>query len=140
MDINLETVLLVLLIILPVAYFLWRNRRLEPQVQQSLDERREEYVQKITAQYGEPEQSLWTAEMPLLIYDGFMVMEGVRVPYDSIENVTWNNSSDYPTGGGIYQVIVRTHLPGHEFLYAQMGEDSEEARSMSEHLFSLMQQ
>ncbi len=61
MDINLETVLLVLLIILPVAYFLWRNRRLEPQVQQSLDERREEYVQKMTAQYGEPEQSLWTA-------------------------------------------------------------------------------
>ncbi len=108
MDINLETVLLVLLIILPVAYFLWRNRRLEPQVQQSLDERREEYVHKMTAQYGEPEQSLWTAEMPLLIYDGFMVMEGVRVPYDSIENVTWNNSSDYPTGGGIYQVIVRS--------------------------------
>ena len=68
MDINLETVLLVLLIILPVAYFLWRNRRLEPQVQQSLDERREEYVHKMTAQYGEPEQSLWTAEMPLLCH------------------------------------------------------------------------
>ena len=138
MDIDLGNVLWVLLIILPLACFLWTNRRLEPQVQQSLDERREEYGQKMAEQYGEPEQSLWTAEMPLLIYDGFMVMDGVRVPFDSIENVTWNNSTNYPGGGGAYQVIVRTHLPGHEFLYAQMGEDREEAHSMSEHIFSLM--
>ena len=72
-------------------------------------------------------------------YDGFMVMDGVRVPFDSIENVTWNNSTDYPVGGGSHQMIVRTHLPNHKFLYAQMGEDREEARNMSEHLFSLMQ-
>ena len=134
-----EAIGIILLTLLPFILMIWNKHRIEPQVQQTLDKRREDYWQKITTQYGEPVESLWTAEVPLLIYDGFLVMAGVRVPYDSIVNVTWNNADNIPWGRGNYQVIVRTHLPGHEFLYAQMGEDSEEARSMSEHLFSLMQ-
>ena len=77
--------------------------------------------------------------MPLLIYDSFMVMEGVCVPFDSIEDVTWNNADNYPWGGGTYQVIVRTNLPGHEFIYALMGNDPQEAIGMAEHIRSYMQ-
>ena len=135
----LETIGLILLAILPFVLMVWNKQRNEPQVQQSLDKRREDYGQKMTAQYGEPEQSLWTAEMPLLIYDSFMVMEGVRVPFDSIEDVTWNNADNYPWGGGTYQVIVQTNLPGHEFLYALMGNDPQEAIDMAEHIRSYKQ-
>ena len=117
----------------------WNKHRIEPQVQQSLDNRREDYGQKMTAQYGEPEQSLWTADKPLLIYDGFLVMDGIRVPFDSIEDVTWNNADNIPWGGGRYQVIVQTNLPGHEFLYALMGNDPQEAIGMAEHIRSYMQ-
>lgn len=104
-----------------------------------MDERREDYWQKITTQYGEPVESLWTAEVPLLIYDGFLVIAGVRVPFDSIVNVTWNNADNIPWGGGRYQVIVQTNLPGHEFLYALMGNDPQEATGMAEHIRSYMQ-
>ena len=135
----LETIGIILLTLLPFALMVWNKHRIEPQVQQSLDNRREDYGQKMTAQYGEPEQSLWTADKPLLIYDGFLVMDGIRVPFDSIEDVTWNNADNIPWGGGSYQVIVRTNLPGHEFLYALMGNDPQEATGMAEHIRSYMQ-
>ena len=73
-----EAIGIILLTLLPFILMIWNKHRIEPQVQQSLDERREDYWQKITTQYGEPVESLWTAEVPLLIYDGFLVM-GVSV-------------------------------------------------------------
>ena len=118
---------------------IWNKHRIEPQVQQSLDERWEDYWQKITTQYGEPVESLWTAEVPLLIYDGFLMMAGVRVPYDSIVNVTWNNADNIPWGRGNYQVIVRTNIPEHEFIHALMGNDPKEAMEMAEQIRNYMQ-
>ena len=139
MSTTLETIGIILLAILPIFLTVWNKQHNEPQIQQSLDDRREDYGQKMTSQYGEPKQSLWTADMPVLIYDSFMVMEGVQVPLDNIEDVTWNNADNYPWGGGTYQVIVQTNLPGHEFLYALMGNDPQEAIALAEHIRSYMQ-
>ncbi len=136
---SFEAIGIILLTLLPFILMIWNKHRIEPQVQQSLDERREDYWQKITTQYGEPVESLWTAEVPLLIYDGFLVMAGVRVPYDSIVNVTWNNADNIPWGRGNYQVIVRTNLPEHEFIYALMGNDPKEAMEMAEQIRNYMQ-
>ena len=136
---SFEAIGIILLTLLPFILMIWNKHRIEPQVQQSLDERREDYWQKITTQYGEPVESLWTAEVPLLIYDGFLVMGGVCVPYDSIVNVTWNNADNLPWGRGNYQVIVRTNLPGHEFIHALMGKDPKEAMEMAERIRNYMQ-
>ena len=134
-----EAIGIILLTLLPFILMIWNKHRIEPQVQQTLDKRREDYWQKITTQYGEPVESLWTAEVPLLIYDGFLVMAGVRVPYDSIVNVTWNNADHLPWGRGNYQVIVRTNLPGHEFIHALMENDPKEAIGMAEQIRNYMQ-
>ena len=134
-----EAIGIILLTLLPFILMIWNKHRIEPQVQQTLDKRREDYWQKITTQYGEPVESLWTAEVPLLIYDGFLVMAGVRVPYDSIVNVTWNNADNLPWGRGNYQVIVRTNLPEHEFIHALMGNDTKEAMEMAEQIRNYMQ-
>ena len=139
MTTTLEAIGIILLTLLPFILMIWNKQRIEPQVQQSLDQRREDYWQKMTAQYGEPVESSWTAEVPLLIYDGFLVMGGVRVPFDSIEDVTWNNADNIPWGGGNYQVIVRTKLPEHEFIHALMGNDPKEAIGMAEQIRSYIQ-
>ena len=139
MTTTLEAIGIILLTLLPFILMIWNKHRIEPQVQQSLDERREDYWQKITTQYGEPVESLWTAEVPLLIYDGFLMMAGVRVPYDSIVNVTWNNADNIPWGRGNYQVIVRTNIPEHEFIHALMGNDPKEAMEMAEQIRNYMQ-
>ena len=136
---SFEAIGIILLTLLPFILMIWNKHRIEPQVQQTLDKRREDYWQKITTQYGEPVESLWTAEVPLLIYDGFLVMGGVRVPYDSIVNVTWNNADNLPWGRGNYQVIVRTNIPGHEFIHALMGNDPKEAMEMAEQIRNYMQ-
>ena len=139
MTTTLEAIGTILLTLLPFILMIWNKHRIEPQVQQSLDERREDYWQKITTQYGEPVESLWTAEVPLLIYDGFLMMAGARVPFDSIMNVTWNNADNIPWGRGNYQVIVRTNIPEHEFIHALMGNDPKEAMEMAEQIRNYMQ-
>ena len=87
----------------------------------------------MVARYGEPQQMLWTRDMPLLFYEDFMVLAGIQVPYGCIANVTCNNSNDFGPGE-CYQVIVRTTLPGHEFLHVLMDTDMEEAIGMVEYI------
>lgn len=128
----------ILLVAVPILGSVWRKRHIDPMLQKGREELREAYGQKMRSQFGEPVQSLWTEGVPVLFYDGFVVIEGVQVPFDSIISATWNNT-DTPWGSGDYQVIVRTSLPDHEFLYAQMGGDKEEAISMVEQIHSRMQ-
>ncbi len=130
-----EIILLVLGPLLPIAAFVWCKRRVEPQAYVAHERRREEYVEAMTDRYGEPQQMLWTGDVPLLFYEDFMVMDGVRLPYDSIVDVTCNNSSDFGPGGR-YQVIVRTSLAGHEFLHTLMDNDMQEAIDMVEFIHS----
>lgn len=128
-----ENVLLALLTLLPIAAFWWSKKRVEPKANETLEQRREEYGEAMVARYGEPQQMLWTRDMPLLFYEDFMVLAGIQVPYGCIANVTCNNSNDFGPGE-CYQVIVRTTLPGHEFLHVLMDTDMEEAIGMVEYI------
>lgn len=130
-----EITLQVLLILLPVAGFVWCKKRVEPQALKSLDKRREEYGEAMYGRYGEPQQSLWTEGMPLLFYEDFMVLDGIPLPYENIVDVTCNNSNVFSPNSD-YQVIVRTTLSSHEFIHVLMGNDMEEAIAMADFIHS----
>ena len=129
MDNLARTAAMVLLTVVPIAAVIWWKRRLEPQELAAITEQQGVYGKRMRALHGEPKLSLWTMGLPLMLYDEFMLMDGVKVAYTEVRDIHINNG-DSLYGGGPYQVQVRTTIPGHEFLYARVGDDSKVAQDM----------
>lgn len=122
MDDKAIAVALVVLSAMAIAAAIWWKIRLDPQQQAAVDDERVKYGKRLRELYGEPKLSVWTLWLPVLMYEEFMVMDKVKIAYGDVKEVSFNNGNSL-YGNGEYQVQVRTILPKHEFLYANVGND-----------------
>ena len=113
---------LALLCAVPIALTIWWKLRLEPKELAATDNRRERHGKQIRELYGEPILSVWTLDLPIMMYEEFMVMDEVKVKYQEVKEVSFNSGGSL-YGDGDYQVQVKTTLPEHEYLYAWVGKD-----------------
>jgi len=98
------------------------------------------YIQKSTAQYGQPDDIITVSSMlsaiqrkPLLVYPNFLLIEGIKIPKKDIIDVTFNNSAN-PYVANDYQVIVSTRIPSQEYIHLSVGNDIEMAGQVADQI------
>lgn len=96
----------------------------------------DEYIQKMTALYGEPENVITSTSLtsptrsrPLLFYPDELVIDGTKIPKASVKDITFNNSAN-PYMVNDYQIVLTTTLPEQELFHITVGNDLDRAKDI----------
>lgn len=145
MHIDIEVIIVIIVMIALAGSIIWqsvsaRHKKISSYYDEEAEQPEDAYIASVIEKYGEPTEVIVRSPMisandrlPLLLYNGFMVADGVVINYKEIKSVTFNNRA-MPYIPNDYQVLISTTVKGQELIHISAGNDIDWAKEIAEKL------